>query len=423
MNFFEEMDIMEHIVFVEASTSGAGYQAVKYAKKIGAYVTLFTHKKKKYANDTEEGDLLSLTDNIIETETIDNDIVCQSVLELHQKFPITAITTVSDYFVPIAANAATILRLPSISYKAALQCRNKYIMRLCLDKICPELNPEYQIIYHSDQLCLEVTPTKPIVIKPTDENDSYNVYMTNCEEYAKRHVNKLKATTISREGKTLFPAILAERYISGQEYSVEIYVTDLGQPAKLIGITKKYFSGKERGVFIEIGHVFPTNENKEIIMEAIQKAVKALELEHCICHIELKVVNQKVYIIEINPRLAGVFIGSQLIRTAIGTDPVQMAVDLARGKEVNWKAKEKSFSAAYFLESKACGKLKNNICFPDSLPEGIVHTGAYMHKGDFVQPPLRGGHLLAYAISKGKTENEAFNLAKDFISSIKYDID
>lgn len=413
---------MEHIVFIEASTSGAGYQAIKYAKKISAYVTLLTHKKIKYENDIEEGNFLVLVDNIIQAETTDTDIVCQIILSLHQKLPITAITTVSDYFVPIAANAANILGLPSISYKAALQCRNKYLMRLCFDKFCPELNPEYQIIYYSDCLKLQVNHQNSIVIKPTDENDSHNVYFTDCKYFAEQHINKLKMITDSREGKKLFPAILAERYISGQEYSVEIYVTNIGEPAELIGITKKFFSGKDRGVFIEIGHVFPTEENKNNIMDAIQKAIIALKIEHCICHIEVKVEQQKVYIIEINPRLAGVFIGSQLIRTATGADPVQLAVNLARGKNISWKIQKSTYSAAYFLESTKTGKLKYDICFPNKLPNGIVHVGAYMHKGDYIQPPLRGGHLLAYVISEGQTEAEAIDLARNFISTLKYDI-
>lgn len=413
---------MEHIVFIEASTSGAGYQAISYAKELGAFVTLFTRKKLKYEADIEEGDFLSLVDNIIQTETNDTDIVCQMVLSLHLKHPITAITTVSDYFVPVAACAANILRLPSISYKAALFCRNKYLMRLRLQQSCPELNPEYEILFQENQLTMKVCAEKRIVIKPVDENDSHNVFLTDCKFQAEQHIKKLTLTTQSREGKNLFPTVLAERYIEGQEYSVEVYIEDYGTPVQIMGITKKIFSGKERGVFIEIGHVFPTNEYKEIIVKAVQKVISALELEHCICHIELKVVRKKVYIIEVNPRLAGVFIGSQLIRVATGTDPVQIAVNLARGQHITWHLRKNMYSAAYFLESTKSGILEEDICFPDIFPNGIIHVGAYAHKGDYIQPPLRGGHLLAYAISESETEREAFKIAKTFISTLKYNV-
>ena len=73
------------------------------------------------------------------------------------------------------------------------------------------------------------------------------------------------------------------------------------------------------------------------IVEAVKNAavdgVKALELNNCACHAEIKVENGRAYIMEIGARLGGDFISTELTHLSTGIDMVAAAVDVALGIE------------------------------------------------------------------------------------------
>lgn len=414
---------MEHIVFVESTTSGAGFQAVKYAKECGLNVTLLTRNGNKYRGN-EEGDITGLIDEEVNIETNDTDQVCQTVLMLHSRMAVTAVTTFSDYYVPQAACAASMLNLPSITYAASLRARNKYLTRLHLRATAPELNPNFIFGPVSDMEELNSAHlTFPLVLKPIDENDSHLVKLVYTADEAMAHAETIKQNDLNRNGKKRLGGILAEEFIGGDEFSVEVYKGGPSEPMVPLGITKKCFSGIDRGYFIEIGHIFPTHEHEDMLNSTAEKTINALGIDRAVCHLEMKVFKNQVKVLEVNPRLAGVLIGSWLIEAATGASAVKLALDCARGLKPEWRPTRKKLVAAYFLESSKSGRLVTDIQIPDNRPQNIIHCGRYSHIGDFIQPPQRGGHLLAYAIAEGDSTEDALNAARDFVSKFRYEVD
>lgn len=133
--------------------------------------------------------------------------------------------------------------------------------------------------------------------------------------------------------------VLIEQFIEGPEFSVEIIVWN--NAVNVLTVTDKKTTGAP--YFVELGHnqpsVFPT-EIVEIVKNAAIDGVKALELNNCACHAEIKVENGRAYIMEIGARLGGDFISTELTHLSTGIDMVAAAIDVALGTEPYLEPKE-----------------------------------------------------------------------------------
>jgi hypothetical protein len=79
------------IIFIEASTTGAGARANELARARGLYVVLLTRDRGRYGHD-----ILSLADEIILCETNDASEVANVVVRCSQRFQVAAVTTTAD---------------------------------------------------------------------------------------------------------------------------------------------------------------------------------------------------------------------------------------------------------------------------------------------------------------------------------------
>ncbi|WP_019640556.1 ATP-grasp domain-containing protein [Paenibacillus fonticola] len=417
---------MEHIIFIEATITGAGLKAAQTAKNKGVYVTLFTKKGKEYyKRELGQNGILQFLDKIIDVDTNDISSLCEAANQLHQEHPITAVTTTADFYVPQAAAMAEFLQLPSMPYEAALKARNKYKMRMELKKNAPELNPPFFLVDTADKaLEKALLLGYPLIMKPQDENDSLDVILIHNENELLQNFYRITSKSENRAGQVKASGgLLLEAYISGEEYSVETFQGADDQPIQLMGITKKFLIGTSRGHFIEVGHSFPVPDPQNLLFNAVSKALRILGIHSAACHSEVKFVNGQPVIIEINPRLAGGGIGSHVIELATGINPLDIVIDIARGMSPTWDVHEEYGAAIYKLTSPKNGVIKTlpDLSFLDKAD--IQEYDIPLKIGQEVRVPMCNADLLGYVVTKASNASEALKASKQFIESITFEIE
>lgn len=412
---------MDSIIFIEATTTGAGYKGIEIAKSLDLNIILLAKNKRKY----DECGISTLCDYVFETDTDDESALLKFINQIKENndFNIISVMTFADFYVPQAAYVAEALNLPTIPYESARNCRNKYYMRKEIDKINSKYNPKYYIV-DSIQEALEKAKDigYPLILKPQDENDSFNVLLIRNQDELKEKFYGIYNTAVNRIGqKKDSHALLLEQYMSSQEYSVETYSTETY--TEIIGVTKKIVSGQERGQFIEIAHIFPYIDVDNKIFESVKEIIEGMGIKNAICHTEVKIENGELKIVEINPRLAGGGIGSEMIELSTGLSAIRYCIDLSLGKQNEWRPLEKNVCVIYKLQADKKGKLVD-INIPEKIikTKNFVKFERFIENGTQVREPILNGDLLGYILMVGTQSEDVYSMAEEAIKNINIEI-
>ena len=213
-------------------------------------------------------------------------------------------------------------------------------------------------------------------------------------------------------------SVMLEQFIEGPEFSVEIIVWD--KKVNVLQVTDKKTT--EAPYFVELGHNQPSLFPKHIV-ESVKRAaisgVKALEVNNCACHAEIKVQDGQAYIMEIGARLGGDFISTELTHLSTGIDMVAAAIDVALGIEPSLKPVEEPQGVAirYFIPAPGVVKTikqEELLNRPD-----VYDAEIYVHPGDIVKEIKssldRSGHVIVTA----PTAQQAIKVAEGLINDVK----
>lgn len=113
--------------------------------------------------------------------------------------------------------------------------------------------------------------------------------------------------------------VLVEKYIHGEEYSVEA-ISEKGKH-RILSITKKFIDEN----FIETAHITPENIDENVglkIIDAVKQFLNTVQLYEGPSHTEIMLANNHVYIIEGHSRTGGDRIVS-LVRLTTGIDLIE----------------------------------------------------------------------------------------------------
>lgn len=400
----------KHIVFIESSTTGAGEKAHEYSKQMGYYITFISRNPHIYSSD-----LLNMANEIIICETNSIELLSKEIKEINKRFKIDGITTTADFYVPNASKVAQDLGLPSLTYNASLGVRNKYKMRLNLEKYCPHLNPKFRLVNNQkDSLKAVENLAYPLIAKPQDANDSWNVKLIKNESELINYLDLSQEWKLNSFGQPLSKEVLLEEYIDGEEFSVET-MQFKGGNIQLIGVTSKVLFGKENGHFIEVGGYFPTNTNEsELLFNEVSNALKHLDIDCGVIHTECRIKNGQVKILEINPRLVGNKVGSHVIELSTGINPVKAVVEIALGNEFIWKPSNKNGAALFGLCMNKPGVFNgiSNIGTIKKLP-GVIYVEVTGELGRKYDLPSSNEDIVALIITKAESSVKALELAKN----------
>lgn len=220
----------------------------------------------------------------------------EKVIEHIGKYEIDAVYSVgSDIAMRVSSHISEKLSLPHfVSSKTATICKNKEMMRETLGSDF-QGNVPFQVIEDEN---IYPDLDMPYIMKPSNSQGQRGIYLINSlDEYWENYKNVKK---LSRSGK-----VIVEKYVDGPEISVNVYMVD--GKLRFMFVSDRETWPQYTGLIHK--HVVPARALSRKMLKLLEKFV--LEACHRIgimngpAYFQVKVENEKPYIIEMTPRLDG----------------------------------------------------------------------------------------------------------------------
>lgn len=212
-------------------------------------------------------------------------------------------STGSDLAMPVACGISERLGLPHfVSSKVARICNRKDAMRPALGPDC-EGNIPYQVL----ESPAPATVGFPAILKPSDSQGQRGIFLVRSQEELEAHFDDAKK--FSRQGK-----VIVERYIDGPEVSVNGYMVN--------GVLR-FLTASDRDTWPEYTglihrHIVPGKAFSPLAakrMKAVlQDACNRIGILNGPVYFQMKVADDRPFIIEMTPRLDGCHMWNLLAR-------------------------------------------------------------------------------------------------------------
>lgn len=312
------------------------------------------------------------------------------------------------------------LNLSGVSRKQAVVATNKHLMREAFKK--GDAPSPISILAKSAEDAWEQFMAMPgdAILKPSRNSGSRGIAKVSKGSNGVSDVSKedfYKLYDIALE-ESRDNSVLIEQFIEGPEFSVEIIVWE--GKVNVLTITDKKTT--EAPHFVELGHNQPScfpEETVALIKDAAVRGVKALGVNKCACHAEVKVQDGRAYLMEIGARMGGDFISTVLTRLSTGIDMVAAAIDCALNIEPDLtpKAAPQGVCIRYFCPKP--GKLVS-ISNTEALNDPRVHEWEIYHQvGDEIPEVTsslcRSGHVIVTE----ETPQKAIAFAESLLNEVK----
>jgi len=379
-------------IFVSSNTTGTGEDFIRASVASGARAVLLSKQPERHAFAMAAGA------EIRRVDVNDGCAVLGECQRVSHEGPLRAVLTSSEYSLQIAATVARALGLPGPDPEGIAIARDKKRQRQAFDAAGLRSPRWLQVDSIADLVSALTALGGRAVIKPTDGSGSVGVRLVGSAADA------IKAAQAVRAGSSAERrAVLVEEYVSGPQYSVELFH---GVP---VGVTRNHIGAPPS--FIETGHDFPATcnaEATEALSDLARRAVAALGVAWGPSHVELRMTDNGPVLIEVNARLAGGQIPT-LVRLATGIDLVGAAVTAAGGGDVCLVQSRSGGAALRFIVASQAGFLRR-VDGIDGYPANhrVTHVrltaalDSYIElNGDFRD---RIGYVIAEA---DRTENAA----------------
>ena len=312
------------------------------------------------------------------------------------------------------------LNLSGVSRKQAVVATNKHLMREAVKK--GDAPSPVSILAKSAEDAWEQFMAMPgdAILKPSRNSGSRGIAKVSkgsngVSEVSKEDFYKLYDIALEESRDN---SVLIEQFIEGPEFSVEIIVWE--GKVNVLTVTDKKTT--EAPHFVELGHNQPScfpEETVALIKDAAVRGVKALGVDKCACHAEVKVQDGKAYLMEIGARMGGDFISTVLTRLSTGIDMVAAAIDCALNikPDLTPKAAPQGVCIRYFCPKP--GKLVS-ISNTEVLDDPRVHEWEIYHQvGDEIPEVTsslcRSGHVIVTE----ETPQKAIAYAESLLNEVK----
>lgn len=301
--------------------------------------------------------------------------------------------------------------LHGVSRETAMRATNKHLMREAFEAYGAPSPKSFCANNADEGYKLFVSIGKKAILKPSRNSGSRGIVEIDqglsYDEFAP-FFERSKAE--SRDA-----SVMIEQFVEGPEFSVEIIIWN--GIVNVLQVTDKKTT--EAPYFVELGHSQPSQFPAEVVASvrnAAIKGVKALGLNDCAAHAEVKYQNGKPYIMEIGARLGGDFISTELTHLSTGIDMVAAAIDVAMGVEPCLKSvtKPQGVAIRYFTPRPGIVKTIKGaelLHCPD-----IYDAVIYVQPGDTVKEVKssldRSGHIIVTSSSVSVAIERAESLIK-----------
>ncbi|MFE9766067.1 ATP-grasp domain-containing protein [Streptomyces sp. NPDC005808] len=280
----------------------------------------------------------------------------------------TAVVSLTESGLEPAAAAAESLGVKGVAREVVRVTRDKLAMRRVLERKAPHLNPAFAPGDDSDAVARLFAEHAPVVAKPVDGSGSTAVALLD------------SLVDLPQDRRTA--ATLLEQFVGGLEFSVEALST--GGRHTFVGIAEKGTTGG----FVEVSHMMPPPSldarRQQLVERAVGELLDALGLTDGPSHTEVKVVGDKITVIETHNRLGGDGI-ADLVRLTSGIDWRRAAVGWAVGAGLRREEATAAAAATVFFTAPP-GRVSAVAQQPSLTHGSIVEWDISVRPGDLVHP-------------------------------------
>ncbi len=368
---------------------GAGtYQVplINAAKKMGLYTVVVSIK----------GDYpgFQIADKEYYVDTKNED----QVLEIARKEAVDGIlTTGTDVAVISIGRVCDSLGLCGVSYEGARIASNKILMKKAL--IENEVNTAQccyvRVSEETDtilQKCYAIG--YPVIFKAVDSSGSRGIVKVDNDDMVSEAIHIVQRVTMEN-------TFIIEKFLTGIEFGAQAFIQ--GGVLEFILPHGDYVFDGDTGV--PIGHYAPLDisDCMEDLFSQISMAVNAMHLDNCALNIDLILVDDKVYILEIGAR-GGATQLVELVSLYYGYNYYEKMIRTALGEKVSFKP-ENSIrvpNASHIFMSDRDGVIQR-IDNLNVMDEDIIEIVFDYGIGDKVRKFRVGPDRIGHVIVKGKT--------------------
>jgi biotin carboxylase len=285
----------------------------------------------------------------------------QKIVEFSKTYPIDAIIPVDDDTAVLAAAAAQVLSLPGNPPESVRIAREKHRLReqLALAGLPTPQFLLFSTTYNPKELSELVE--FPCVLKPIFLSASRGVVRANdAKEFVaafKRITRLLSDPEIVKHSRTLAKKILVESYIPGDEFVLEGVLTH--GKLQVLAIFDKP-DPLEGPFFEETIYVTPSRFPQQVqaaIIDCVNQAAQTIGLRHGPIHAEIRVNEQRAWLIELAARSIG-GLCSRSLRFDGGISLEELTLRHALGMNIDSIQREKLASGVMMIPIPKAGILK-----------------------------------------------------------------
>jgi biotin carboxylase len=259
--------------------------------------------------------VLELADHVILTDYTDVDLTTAILKPWCERLDVAGVLSLTEYGLLAAARLNERLGFTDNTVLAVDRTVNKQRMR-------ERLSGDERFALPA-KLANDATQVQefaaafgyPVLLKPPDGAGSENIVLLR-----DRSDHDFWARTLPA-----FP-VLAERFVTGPEYSIEAYSTRGAHV--IVAITEKTLHPQDGNAFVELGHTIPATVSNEVRTELEEFAcafLDRMDLQWGLTHTEVILTAAGPVVVETHTRNGGDRI-TELVQAATGVDLLAVAV-------------------------------------------------------------------------------------------------
>jgi biotin carboxylase len=342
-----------------------------------------------------------------------NITLASEIVRVAKEFKVNAIYPAAEWGVEAAAHATTELGLPGITPEVARCVRNKYALRVALEKGGIP-GPAYRLVRSLEEAFTAVeTIGFPVIVKPSDGNASRGVARVET-------VGEIRAAVKIALSASRTASALIEAYLDGEEFNVDGLVFQ-GE-YRLGGIT-----GKERSApphRFDLGIFMPPHENiatQTAITDHVALALRAIGFHAGTTHAEVIVTKAGPRIVEIAGRPGGGRIPTDLIPLTYGMDYMADALRIALGEPPQELRIGERGTAVYWIPAPPGVVESVEGADGARTMEGVRDVVVIAKRGDRIDPIVDCAtrDKVGYVMTQADSAGDAVRLAKAACARIR----
>lgn len=337
------------------------------------------------------------------------DAVVELVLEAHQRRPFDAVLSLTESGLILAAELSELIGIEATSVDAVSLLRDKVAMREKLSSDDRLAVRSWPVPSEDALAAILASEQAPVIVKPAQGTASVGVALVRDLVDVADAWNLMCAES---DGPWI-----AEEFLSGPEYSVEVFSHD-GEH-RIVAITEKH---TDPDSFVELAHIVPARlaeHDAQAISEQVRLFLSQIGIRTGPSHTEVKLTGSGPRVIESHNRIGGDKI-RELVRRATGVDLLDLTIDAAIGAVSLPAERPMQGAAAIRFLTPPPGRIAT-ISTPDGIQEDeeLIITG---RPGDESPMKLTSSARAGYALVSAGSADAAIARAEQIANAVDFQV-